>query len=47
MPPIKRVGILIPELYSFGHTKLPNELKPIIADALLVLFFLENGISVN
>ena len=47
MPPIRRVGVLMPELFSFGHTKLPNELNPIIALALLELFFSKNGISLN
>ena len=45
VPPIRRVGVLMPELFSFGHNKLPNGLKPIIALALLALFFSENGIS--
>ena len=45
VPPIRRVGILIPAPFSFGHNKLPNELKPIIAFALLALFFSDNGIS--
>jgi len=35
----------MPVLFSFGHTRLPNELKPTMALALLALFFLGNGIS--
>ena len=37
----------MPVLFSFGHTKLPNELTPTMALALLVLFFLGNGISLD
>ena len=47
VPPIRRVGILIPVLFSLGHIKLPNELKPIIAIALLDLLLSENCISLN
>ena len=47
VPPMRRVGISISELFSLGQIKLPNELKPIMALAFLTLFLCGYGISVN